>query len=105
VARRHYQRQLDDLRQDVLAVLIDRPVEICPLPTDPTIRFIHPSAPTHWSSRRARRRLETGEKVLPPAVGGAPIDQHTTLGEPFDDIGIPQPVADVLTLSANMGCH
>jgi hypothetical protein len=39
--------------------------------------------------------LRKAARTMYPAVDGAPIDHDATLGEPFDNIGVAETVADV----------
>ncbi len=58
--------------------------------------MFHPRATSPYRhSVSAGSLCEKLHEALYPAVDGAPIDHEATLGEPFDNIGVAEAVADV----------
>jgi len=78
-----------------LALLIDRSITVGPSAVEAAVCFIHAPLPPYRHSVRAGSLCEKRQESMYPAVDGAPIDHDATLGEPFDNIGVAETVADV----------
>jgi hypothetical protein len=78
-----------------LALLIDRPIAVGPSAVEAAVRIVNAPLPAYRHSVRAGSLYEKRQESLYPAVDGAPIDHDATLGEPFDNVGVAETVADV----------
>jgi hypothetical protein len=73
---------------DDLAILIDCPVQVPPLPGDVYIRLVSKPAISRDMPARAGRLDEQWGKPLYPPVHGHVIDGDATLGQQFFDVSI-----------------
>lgn len=78
-----------------LSVLVDRPIDVGPLPVQASVRFIYaPFCPD-------RASMDTGsfakqwQEPLDSTVDRATVHDKTTFGEPLDDVGVAQAVPNV----------
>ncbi len=71
-----------------LAVLIDRPVDIGPLPVKASIRLINAPLYADCVAMRVGGCLEERQEALDPPIHGAALDNQTALSKPLDHIGI-----------------
>lgn len=80
---------------DHLPILVDRSVDIGPASLEPDICLVNPPFCADWTSMSAGSLTEEWQKPLDPAIHGAPVNHQASLGEPLDDIGGAQAVANV----------
>ncbi len=73
---------------DHLPILIDRAVDVGPLPIEAHVGFIDSPLPPNWLPMHTGRFPEQREEALDPAVYGTAINREPTLGKPLDDAGI-----------------
>jgi len=84
-----------DEHVDDLPELVDRAIDVAPLPSDLHIRLVHlpaaPDAVPTWPGGFGQQRRE----ALDPPVDGDVIDCHSALSQEFFDIAVGQTEAQV----------
>ena len=80
---------------DDLAVLIDRPINVGPFPSEPRVGFINSPFLTDWPTEGPRGIPKQREEALDPPVDCAAISREATLGKSLHDIGVAQAIADI----------